>query len=177
MSHTPSPSQGARILLVEDDDAARFSLARVLERVGYQVEAVADGETAVALLDPAAAGRHFDLVLTDLVMREIDGIEVLDHARKLADPPEVILLTGYGTLQTAIDALRAGAFDYLLKPCKPDDLLRCIERAMERRAALIAQLAAVQVVARSFLPQGAEQAESQGAPPPAEPDTAQSAGS
>lgn len=124
---------GARILLVEDDDVGRVSLARVLSRAGHQVDAVPDGETAVVRLDESNQGERYDVVLTDLLLREIDGVQVLKQSRQLADPPEVVLLTGYGTLQTAIEALRVGAFDYLLKPCKPDDLLRRIEEAIKRR--------------------------------------------
>jgi DNA-binding response OmpR family regulator len=120
-----------RILLVEDDDTARTSLGRVLSRAGYAVHAVPDGEHAVAVLD--AAGADFDVVLTDLLLGALDGVAVLKRARALGDPPEVILLTGYGTLQTAIESLRLGAFDYLLKPCKPEELLRCIGNAAERR--------------------------------------------
>lgn len=122
-----------RLLLVEDDEAARVSLSRVLGRVGYQIDMVPDGEQAIALLEAPDQHEHFDVVLTDLLLHEIDGVQVLKRARQLPDPPEVVLLTGYGTLHTAIEALRAGAFDYLLKPCKPEDLLRCIGEAVRRR--------------------------------------------
>lgn len=126
----PAP---ARILLVEDDDVARASLLQVLRKVGHQVEAVPDGETAFERLDQSHHGEDFDVVLSDLILREIDGVQVLRKARQLADPPEVILLTGFGTLQTAIEALRIGASDYLLKPCKPEELLNCIAEAWRRR--------------------------------------------
>jgi DNA-binding NtrC family response regulator len=129
------------ILLVEDDDTARRSIASVLERAGYIVDAVPDGEQAVALLNSSASGPAFDVVLTDLLLGTLDGVAVLKAARAMPNPPEVILLTGYGTLQTAIEALRAGAFDYLLKPCRLDDLLRCIKGAAERRAARAEQTA------------------------------------
>jgi DNA-binding NtrC family response regulator len=126
-------SERPRLLLVEDDEAARVSLSRVLSRVGYQIEMAPDGEQAIALLEAPARGEAFDVVLTDLLLHEVDGVQVLKRARQLTDPPEVVLLTGYGTLHTAIEALRAGAFDYLLKPCKPEDLLRCIGEAVRRR--------------------------------------------
>lgn len=141
MSYTPL-SRNGRILLVEDDQAARSSLVRVLSRASYSVEALLDGEQAVAHLSAHAAS--YDVVLTDLMLCRLDGLQVLKRARELADPPEVILLTGYGTLQTAIEALRAGAFDYLLKPSKPEELLRTIERAVALRSARSAQAAAVQ---------------------------------
>lgn len=120
------------ILLVEDDTMLRDSLQHVLEDAGYQVTGVSDGETACMLLHEAP--RHgYDLVLTDLLLRVTNGIEVLRTARGLEDPPEVVLLTGYGSLSTAIEALRAGVYDYLLKPCKPDELLRVVEGALDRR--------------------------------------------
>ncbi len=120
-----------RVLLVEDDHAALMSLRRILESAGYHVVAVADGETACQHLEDI--GGDYDVVLTDLRMNDVNGLEVLRAARRLPDPPEVVLLTGYGTLGTAIEALRAGVYDYLLKPCKPDELLCAIEGAMRRR--------------------------------------------
>ena len=137
-----------RIMLVEDDDGARASLARVLDRAGYQVLALPDGEQACEQLDQHP--QAFDVVLTDLLLREIDGVGVLKAARALPEPPEVILLTGYGTLQTAVEALRAGAFDYLLKPSKPDDLLRCVSGAVRRRNERIQQTAAIRVIAQGL---------------------------
>lgn len=121
-----------RILLVEDDHAALMSLRRILESAGYHVTTVADGETACQHLEEIGGG-VYDVVLTDLRMNDVNGLDVLRTARRLPDPPEVVLLTGYGTLGTAIEALRAGVYDYLLKPCKPDELLRSIAGAMQRR--------------------------------------------
>jgi DNA-binding response OmpR family regulator len=121
-----------QVLLVEDDHAALMSLRRVLESAGYHVTAVADGETACQHLDEVGGG-VYDVVLTDLRMNNVNGLDVLRAARRLPDPPEVVLLTGYGTLGTAIEALRAGVYDYLLKPCKPNELLCAIEGAMRRR--------------------------------------------
>lgn len=120
------------ILIVEDDASARLSLLHVITRAGYRVSHVTDGEQAIALLahgTPAA----LDVVVTDLLLRDIDGVQVLKVARGLPTPPEVILLTGFGTLQTAIAALRYGAFDYLLTPCQPAELLQRLARAVERR--------------------------------------------
>lgn len=140
----------SQILLVEDDEAARISLSHVLGRTGYAVRAVPDGEEAVAILDSPITRDQFDVILTDLLLPEVDGIQVLKKARELPDPPEVILLTGYGTLQTAIESLRSGAFDYLLKPCKPEDLLRCVEKATQRRNERRAQSAAVRIIAQGL---------------------------
>ncbi|PMP88736.1 MAG: DNA-binding response regulator [Roseiflexus castenholzii] len=131
-----------RILLVEDDHAALMSLRRILESAGYQVTAVADGETACQHLAQIGGG-VYDVVLTDLRMNTINGLDVLRAARRLPSPPEVVLLTGYGTLGTAIEALRAGVYDYLLKPCKPEELLHTIEGAVQRRYDSALQLAAL----------------------------------
>jgi DNA-binding response OmpR family regulator len=135
------------ILLVEDDDIARVSLSQVLAKAGYRVETVPDGETAVSRLDRPDGSQPYDLVISDLMLREIDGLQVLKRARQLADPPQVILLTGFGTLQTAIEALRNGASDYLLKPCKPEELLRCVRAVAQRRAEHRTQQEALEIIA------------------------------
>lgn len=121
----------AHILVVEDDDQTRVTLAYQLAYAGYRVTQAADGEAAIALLE---AGR-FDVVLSDIIMEGQTGLEVLCAARGQAIPPQVILLTGHGTLDTSLAAFRAGAFDYLLKPCEPEDLLACVARAVERHTA------------------------------------------
>lgn len=120
-----------RILLVEDDDKARRMLAYLLQHTGYHVTQAANGEQALDVLERES----FDVVLTDIVMGDVDGIEVLHTARLQPYRPSVILLTGHGTLDTCISALRAGASDYLLKPCTDEDLLACIDRALQRHQA------------------------------------------
>jgi two-component system, OmpR family, response regulator len=140
-----------RVLIVEDDDTARISLLRILERAGYDVTAVPDGESACALLEGSPATRpSFDAVVSDLLLREIDGVGVLRAARSQPSPPEVILLTGYGTLHTALEALRGGAFDYLLKPCKPDQLLQCVAGAIGRREEHMRRMSAVSSIAHGL---------------------------
>lgn len=119
------------ILVVEDDFKARNKLAYRLEYAGYRVTQAPDGETAISMLQTGT----FDVVLTDIVMGNVGGLDVLHTARQISDRPSVILLTGHGALETCMDALRSGVFDYLLKPCSPEQLLSCIERAIERRVA------------------------------------------
>lgn len=119
------------ILVVEDDQQTRITLARQLEYAGYRVTAAADGETAIDLVE----SETFDLVLTDIVMDDVSGIEVLHTARLQSYTPQVILLTGHGTMETALAAFRKGAYDYLLKPCEPEDLLHCVSQALKRRDA------------------------------------------
>jgi two-component system OmpR family response regulator len=119
------------ILLVEDDSAIRQSLKMILEYSGYTVTSVGSTYAALATLNEAP-DRLFSLAITDLLLGDGDGIQVLKAARALPQPIEVILLTGYGTLQTAVEALRGQAFDYLIKPCKPDALLASVAKALVR---------------------------------------------
>lgn len=134
----------ASILLVEDDQIARLALGKILAGAGYMVREAPDGESAVALLNQF----EFDIVVTDLRLPGIDGIEVLKSAMALALPPSVLLLTGHGTLDTAIAALRVGAYDYLLKPCAPRALLEGVDGALRRRAATMRQAETIRNLAQ-----------------------------
>lgn len=117
-----------RILLVEDDNNTRIALTYWLQQAGYRVTQASDGKMAFELMD-----KHtFEVVVTDIMMGDIDGIEVLQAARSKPYCPEVIILTGHGTLDTAIAAVRAGAYDYLQKPCDEDELLNRINKAVQR---------------------------------------------
>jgi DNA-binding response OmpR family regulator len=136
----------ARILLVEDDTTARLLLAKVLKGADYDVTTVASGGAALELLEQ----QSFDVVITDIRLGKIDGIEVLKAARTQSYTPSVILLTGYGSLQTALDALRAGASDYLLKPCPPTELLACVARVIQSRKEEQNQMAALRTIAQGL---------------------------
>lgn len=116
------------VLVVEDDTSARLTLVLGLRGAGYRVTEAADGETALDLLEQD----EFTIVLTDLILGEVSGIEVLYTARMQPYRPMVILLTGHGSLDTSLTAFRNGAYDYLLKPCAPDELLRCVAGAVKR---------------------------------------------
>ena len=116
------------LLLVEDDEPLRRALTHWLSFADYRVTQAADGETAIELLER----NTFAVVITDIIMGDVDGIEVLHTARRLNPRPSVILLTGHGSLDTAVAAVRAGAHDYLLKPCDEDALLDCIRSAVQR---------------------------------------------
>lgn len=116
------------ILLVDDEAIILKSLGANLTAEGYRVTTAESGETAIAEMEQG----RFDLVITDLVMEGIDGIHVLKQARKIAPALPVIILTGHGDMTSAIDALRLGADDYLLKPCDIHELVfrmgRCFEK-------------------------------------------------
>jgi len=118
------------ILVVEDQDTARQSLSELLRDEGYDVHEAADGDTAFKVID------HYsiDLVLTDLLMPGPDGIAVLKHVREIAPQTLVILMTAHATVETAVDAIRLGAQDYMLKPLVFDDVLLRVRRLMDYRS-------------------------------------------
>ena len=117
-----------KVLVVDDDQFALRSMARVLEGESYEVVTAASGSEAIELLKQDS----FDLVLADLKMPEIDGLEVLRQAREIAPQAVVLILTGYASLESAIEALREGAYDYLLKPCSAQELKLKIAKGLER---------------------------------------------
>jgi len=120
----------AEILLVEDRSSLRAMLAETLERDGYTVEAVAAGDEAVRRLQE---GRRYGLVLTDLKLPGADGLAVL-RAAVAADPGlPVVVLTGFGTVETAVAAMKAGAVDFLSKPVDPELLLLLVRRHVAAR--------------------------------------------
>ena len=118
-----------RILIVEDRDSLRRMLERALEGEGYEVETAADGGSGIRLLGE----RPFDFVLTDLKLPDVSGIEVLAASRAAQPRVPVVVLTGYGTVGTAVEAMKLGAYDFLEKPLEIDDLARLIERALGDR--------------------------------------------
>jgi DNA-binding response OmpR family regulator len=120
----------ARLLIVDDEKAMRVSLSEIFSLRGALVTTAADGREAVELLNQ----RDFDLMLLDLKMPGMSGIQVLEVAQKLRPGTVVILLTAHATLDSAISALRRGAFDYLLKPCEPRALIAGVERGLVKRA-------------------------------------------
>jgi len=117
-----------KILIAEDDPHLRKVLASELEGEGYETQGAADGRRALESL----AETPVDLILTDLVMPGIDGLELLRRVKNLDTELPVVLMTGFGGVDTAVAALRSGAFDYLTKPLRLDELLVVIERALER---------------------------------------------
>jgi two-component system response regulator FlrC len=123
----------ARILVADDEDGVRSFLAETLQLGGHTVVQAADGEQALAQL----ARQSFDLLITDLRMPRVDGLAVLRQVRAQQPDVEVIVLTAHGSVATAVEAMRAGAFDYLQKPVDgPDQVLLLAERALERRRLL-----------------------------------------
>jgi DNA-binding NtrC family response regulator len=119
----------ARILLVEDEVNMVRTLAKILERKGYSVDAAATGEEALTHLGRSS----YDLVITDLNMPVMDGMQLLRTMKERQLHPATIVLTGHGTIQSAVEAMKLGAGDYLIKPCHPDELLIVAARLLEVR--------------------------------------------
>jgi len=117
-----------RVLVVDDERRQRDILQMILEAEGYETTAASNGRQALQ----AAVAEPFDVVLTDLKMPDMNGIELLSELPKQPAGPCVILMTAHGTIDSAVDAMRKGAFDYLTKPLEKDELLLVLRRAMER---------------------------------------------
>src|SRR6266516_1310394 len=124
-----------RILVVDDEETVTVTLAGVLELDGYGVMASTSGEIALELM----RSHPFDVVLTDLRMEGVDGFDLLRELRKISPGSVAIVLTGYGSLDSAVQALRDGAYDYLVKPCDVLELRTTVARGIER-AQLASQL-------------------------------------
>src|SRR4051812_3619140 len=116
-----------RLCLIDDDASARAALQRVFTQEGYEVVSFALGETGLA----AALEETFDCVLTDLRMPGVSGMELIDTLRAELPNLPVVLMTAHGTTETAIEATRRGAFDYILKPFEMEELLAIVARAAE----------------------------------------------
>lgn len=117
-----------KILLVDDDPGSREGLSLILRREGYVVEAAQSGESALKLL----AGTSFQVVITDLFLPGVSGIDILKHVKEMALPSDVILITGNASAETAVEAMKEGAFDYITKPVNVDKLLILINKCLEK---------------------------------------------
>jgi len=125
-------SAPGKVLVVDDQKNMRATTAIVLRQAGYAVEEAEDGAAAVQRLQEET----FDVVLTDLRMPSVDGMEVLRAAQRIAPETQVIVMTAYGTIESAVDAIRQGAYDFLAKPFKEDELLLRVSKALEKRRLL-----------------------------------------
>ena len=120
------------VLLVDDEEIILNAIGRDLREQNYGVTLATSGEEAIGVLKY----NQVKMVVTDLSMGGLDGIQILKEAKKISSMTGVIILTGYGDMASAIDALRLGADDYLLKPCEPAELIIRIERCFEKYEAL-----------------------------------------
>jgi DNA-binding NtrC family response regulator len=123
--------QGARkILVVDDEEAERNALARLVGQWGYQVETAASAEEALEMVETW----HPAVVITDLVLPEMDGVALLGQLKEAGRPPIVLLLTGYATVESAVEAMRRGAYDYLTKPVDTVRLQVLLEKSVEQES-------------------------------------------
>jgi DNA-binding NtrC family response regulator len=119
----------AKILVVDDEAGQRDIIAKILEAEGYEPLQAGDVQEALRLIDDQQPA----VVLSDLKMPERGGLELIEEAFKRTSPPEFIVITAYGSIETAVKAVRLGAFDYLNKPLEREEILIVVQRALERR--------------------------------------------
>jgi two-component system response regulator HydG len=122
-------ADAGKVLVVDDQRNMRATTAIVLRQAGHAVDEAEDGGAA---LQKIQAG-NFDVVLTDLRMPTVDGMELLREVQRIAPETQVIVMTAYGTIESAVDAIRHGAYDFLAKPFKEDELLLRVAKAVEKR--------------------------------------------
>jgi DNA-binding NtrC family response regulator len=113
--------------VLDDEPIVGKRLKPALEKKGYEVEIFEDGRAALQRIDEST----FDVVVTDVRMEDVDGLQVLEHVQRRSQQTKVIVITGYATVEMAREALAKGAFDFIAKPFKPEDLRRVIARAAE----------------------------------------------
>ncbi len=121
--------QGARLLIVDDERTTRLSLSEIFTLRGANTATAADGEEALAQIKQTA----FDLIILDVKMPGISGLQVLEYVQEHAPGTVCILLTAHATIDSAIRALRQGAFDYVLKPAQPKTIIEVVERGLSKR--------------------------------------------
>ncbi len=124
-----SETTPTRILVAEDEANLRLVIQKELQRLGYRVQAAPDGEAALRLLEES----NVDVLLCDINMPRMDGMELLRRVRERPNPPEAIMLTGHATVETAIEAMKLGAYDYLSKPYRITELDALVKQAADKR--------------------------------------------
>jgi DNA-binding NtrC family response regulator len=120
---------GFRVLLVDDETVFTKNMSKLLKNRGYQVTAVNSGDAAIRELEQ----NRFDVMVLDLKMPGMDGITTLKESVKLGLFTETLILTGHGSIDSALEAMKLGAYDYLTKPCEIDELVAKIEAAWEKK--------------------------------------------
>jgi DNA-binding NtrC family response regulator len=123
-------TKSGKVLVVDDEPAEREGLARLVGQWGYEVETASSGEEALNLIET----HHPAVVVTDLVLPEMDGLTLLQKLKETGRPPVVLLVTGHGSVETAVEAMRHGAFDYLTKPVDATRLQVLLEKSIEQES-------------------------------------------
>ncbi len=117
-----------RLLIIEDEDTLCQSLQRVFEKEGYAVDRAESAETAFTLLEKES----YDLIITDIILPGISGIELLAKYRKKNPSQKVIIITAYASLATAVESIKAGASDFIIKPLIHDEMKRAVRNVLDR---------------------------------------------
>ncbi len=120
-------AEGLEVLLLDDEPIVGKRLKPALAKIGCNVEVFEDPKKALERIDQ----KEFDIVVTDIRMDEVDGLQVLEHVRQSSERTKVIMITGYAMMAVAREAMEKGAFDFISKPFKPDDLRKVIAKAAE----------------------------------------------
>jgi two-component system response regulator HydG len=129
----PEPTfTGPTILIVDDDRANLASLEKIFRRESHEVLTASDGREALGIL----RNTRVDVILTDLMMPGMSGTDLLKAAQTVAPESDVILMTAFGTVETAVEAMKLGAYDFVTKPFKRLQVVRCVKRALEKQALL-----------------------------------------
>ncbi len=118
-----------RVLVIDDEAIVRVSCERVLKPEGFEVVVTSRGDEAIDFLEK----EPYDVVLTDLKMPDMDGLEVLKIIKERWPDIQVIIITGYGTISTAVQAIKMGAYEYIEKPFTPQDILEVVEKAIKEK--------------------------------------------
>jgi len=121
--------KGSKILLVDDEVVFTTNMGKLLTNRGYKVTAANSGDSAIQALEK----ENYDVVVLDLKMPGMDGLATLKEIKKLGLFTETLILTGHGSIDTALEAIKLGAYDYLTKPCEIDDLVGKIEGAWQKK--------------------------------------------
>src|SRR5512136_120572 len=128
MAATPTSAQENTIFVIDDDEIIRLSCKQILQKSGYTVETFGNGYEGIERLKEVRP----PLLVVDIKMPELDGFEVIKIVRKLDPDVVIVVITGYATIETAVDAMKMGAYDFLPKPFTPSELRLIIDRGFER---------------------------------------------
>jgi DNA-binding NtrC family response regulator len=118
-----------KILIVDDHENTRFTLSMILKKEGFKLSEADSGPSAIQLINQ----ENFDIVITDLKMDKVDGFEILNHIKRVSPDTEVIVITAYASIDTAVRAMRLGAYDYISKPFQREEILLNINKVLEKR--------------------------------------------
>ena len=123
----------ADVLLIDDEKSVRSTLSLFLQKSGYKVDEAANGEDAIEKLKVT----FYDLVITDLKMKPMGGLQVLQKVKEINPMTEVVVMTAYGTVESGVEAMKLGAYDYIQKPFDKDEFLIIVGKALERKELLV----------------------------------------